>query len=249
MGRAFFVGKCNLRIQRRAVPTECRMERAAAAAAEVHRRSEAVGDLLLFREIVLTSAEKRELGLGQSRDGRARARGSAAHPRIPGCGRRIDRGWGINVGNGATDEETDDRYRRQLLNIEFFHGHSFFGTLRLGWIQPSRRLAPTGARHNHSCQGPHPATSPGECISTRLHVRGTVSFARTLSGRQVVNLSALIRSVSRVALVAGDLASNAKFSRDWTPGASTHEAKITARDGESSNRLDDRRPAPGGAVA
>src|SRR2546428_12580989 len=109
MGRAFFVGKCNLRIQRRAVPTECRMEMATAAAAEVHRRSEAVGDLLLFREIVLASAEKRELGLGQSRDGRACARGSAAHPRIPGGGRRIGRGWGINVENGATGAEPADR--------------------------------------------------------------------------------------------------------------------------------------------
>src|SRR3989441_7359121 len=81
MARAFLVGKCILRIPGRAGPTECRMEMAPAAAAEVHRRSEAVGDLLLFREIVLASAEKRELGLGQPRDGRACARGSAAHPR------------------------------------------------------------------------------------------------------------------------------------------------------------------------
>src|SRR2546425_7977119 len=109
MARAFLVGKCNLRIHRRAGSTECRMEMATAAAAEVHRRSEAVGDLLLFREIVLASAEKRELGLGQPRDGRACARGSAPHPRIAGCGRRIGRGGSINVGNGATDEETDDR--------------------------------------------------------------------------------------------------------------------------------------------
>jgi hypothetical protein len=103
------------------------MEMATAAAAEVHRRSEAVVDFFLFRELVLPSAENRKLGLGQSRDWRTCARGSAAHPRIPRCGRRIDRGWGINVGNGATDEETDDRYRRQQLSTEF-HGHSFFAS-------------------------------------------------------------------------------------------------------------------------
>src|SRR5207244_4237200 len=66
ISRALLVGKCNLRIHRRAGSTECRMEMATAAAAEVHRRSEAVGDLFLFREVVLASAENRKLSLGQS---------------------------------------------------------------------------------------------------------------------------------------------------------------------------------------
>src|SRR3989441_12065908 len=109
MSRPFLVGKCNLRIPGGAGSPECGREMATAAAAEVHRRSEAVGDLFLFREVVLASAENRKLGLGQSHDGRTCARGSAAHPRISGCGRRVDRGRGINVGNGATDEETEDR--------------------------------------------------------------------------------------------------------------------------------------------
>src|SRR2546426_5918203 len=89
---------------------------ATAAGAEVHRRSEAVGNLLLLRELVLASAEKRKLGLCQSRDGRACASGAAAHPRIPGCGRRIDRRRGINVGKGATDEETDGDRKSTRLN-------------------------------------------------------------------------------------------------------------------------------------
>src|SRR5256886_10178267 len=53
------------------------------SASEVHRRPEAVGDSFLFLEIFLAHVERRELGAGQSRDGRARARGSAARPGIP----------------------------------------------------------------------------------------------------------------------------------------------------------------------
>src|SRR2546428_12994152 len=109
MARSLFLEKCKQKFPRRAGPTLSRMEMPTAAAAEVHRRSEAVGDLFLFREVVLASAENRKLGLGQSHDGRTCARGSAPHPRISGCGRRVDRGRGINVGNGPTDEETEDR--------------------------------------------------------------------------------------------------------------------------------------------
>src|SRR2546428_12463253 len=102
------------------------MERPPAAAAEVHRRSEAVGDLLLFREIVLASAEKRELGLGQSRDGRACARGSAARPGIPRRGGRIARGRDFI----AEKEETDDR-KYQQRNDKLFHSRFSFANKAL----------------------------------------------------------------------------------------------------------------------
>jgi len=67
------------------------MEMATAAAAEVHRRSEAIGDLFLPRNR-LASTENRKLGLGQSRDWRTCA---AAPPRTPGS-------------RAADDESTED---------------------------------------------------------------------------------------------------------------------------------------------
>ena len=66
-----------------------------------------VGDIFLFHEFVPAGLEKGKLGLGQSREGRACTRGSAAHPWIPGCRRRIDRGWNFSAGK----EKTTNRQR------------------------------------------------------------------------------------------------------------------------------------------
>src|SRR5215831_7465274 len=42
------IGKCNLRIQRRARSTDCGLRMTTGATAKIHRRPEAVGDLFLF---------------------------------------------------------------------------------------------------------------------------------------------------------------------------------------------------------
>ena len=80
---------------------------AAAAASKVHRRSKAVGDRFLFFEIVLARVEKRELGVGQPRDGRACARGSAAYPGVPGGRGRIVRGRNFIA---EKEESNDHKY-------------------------------------------------------------------------------------------------------------------------------------------
>src|SRR5713226_5356519 len=91
---------------------------ATAAAVKVHRRSEAVGDFFFLCELILACVEKRELGVRQSRDGRARARGSAAHPGVPGGRGRIVRGREFV----AQKEEPDDRKRQKQRNDDLFHG-------------------------------------------------------------------------------------------------------------------------------
>ena len=62
---------------------------AAGAAAQIHRRSQAVGDVFLFLEFALAVVEQHELALGEPRDGRARARGAGAWSGIAGGGGRL----------------------------------------------------------------------------------------------------------------------------------------------------------------
>src|SRR6266571_7399502 len=113
-------------IHRGTGPTDCRLQMATAAAVKVHRRSKAVGDFLFLCELILARVEKRELGLGQSRDGRACARGSAARPGIPRRGGRIARGRDFI----AEKEETDDR-KYQQRNGKLFHGRFSFANKAL----------------------------------------------------------------------------------------------------------------------
>ena len=126
VGRAVRPGERDLGIHRGARSADRRVQVAAGAAVEVHRGPEAVGGFLLLLEIVLARVEERELGRGEARDGRTRARGSAAHPRIAGRRKRIVLGRNLIPEKDATGDREDQEH-----GDDFFHGDSFFAKNRI----------------------------------------------------------------------------------------------------------------------
>src|SRR5438552_5867264 len=138
--RAVRAGERDLGIHRGARPADRRVQMAAGAAVEVHRGPQAVGGFLLFLEIVLARVEERELGRGQPRDGRARARGPAAHPRIAGRGGRI-----VREGEFVAEKEETGKREYQQCDDEVFHSRSSFAGWRNGreiFLRASGRVNP-----------------------------------------------------------------------------------------------------------